>query len=115
MGIDLWDILTISVKAISLSKFDQPVQEVGFLADLRLHNRGRVQFNSGLGLGVAVATFTKSEGGVETNYTAVRPFPLVDVGLRVNLWKFFVGANIGGWPFTPTWMGTLSFGVSLFG
>lgn len=115
VGIDLWDILTFSVKGMSLSRFEARTQEVGFLLDVRVHNRGRVQFNSGLSLGVAVATFADSGSGVDTAFNVVRPFPLADIGLRVNIWKFFVGVNVGGWPFTPTWFGTLSAGVSLFG
>jgi hypothetical protein len=115
VGIDLWDLVTLSVRGMSLSTFDQPSQEFGLLAEVRLHNRGRFQFNGGLALGLAIATVAPATDGLDFTYAAVRPFPLVDVGFRVNLWKFFFGVNVGGWPFTPTWMGTLSVGMSFFG
>lgn len=112
IGLDIADLFTVSVKAMSLCKFDDPHQELGFLLDARLHTRGRFQFNGGLGLGLAIASF--DQGG-DAAFNVVRPFPLADIGVRLTLWKFFVGLNVGGWPFTPTWFGTLSFGVSFFG
>jgi hypothetical protein len=115
VGIDLWDILTFSVRGMSLSKFDQPTQEFGLLLDARVHSPGRFQVNGGLGLGLAIATVSPGGDWLDASFTTVRPFPLLDVGVRLNLWKFFVGLNVGGWPFTPTWMGTLSVGISLFG
>lgn len=117
VGLDLWDLLTLSVRGMTLSTFDQPRQELGFLADVRVHSRGRFQVNGGLGLGLAIATIAPSGDWVDASFTTVRPFPLADVGVRLNLWKLFIGLNVGGWPFnpTPTWMGTLNVGISLFG
>ncbi len=112
VGLDLADLFTLSVRGMSLCKFDQPRQEFGFLLDARFHSRGRFQFNGGLGLGLAIASV---ESGGDWAFSVIKPLPLVDVGVRLNLWKFFVGLNVGGWPFTPTWLGTLSVGVNFFG
>ena len=111
IGLDIANLFTVSVKGMSLSKFDQPRQEFGLLLDARFHSRGRLEFNGGLGLGLAIATVDQNDASI----VAVRPFPLLDIGLRLNLWRFFIGLNVGGWPFAPTWFGALSVGVSLFG
>jgi hypothetical protein len=116
VGLDLFDLVTLSVRGMSLSRFDQPRQEIGLLADVHVHSRGRFQVNGGLGLGLAIASVEQAGGGLDVSYSTVRPFPLLDVGVRLNIWKFFVGLNVGGWPFgVPTYTGTASVGISLFG
>lgn len=115
VGLDIADLVTVSVRGATLCKFDQPRQELGLLADVRLHSRGRFQLSGGLGLGLAIATFDSSGGSLDAGFATVRPFPLVDLGVRLNLWRFFVGVNVGGWPFTPTWFGTASVGFQFFG
>lgn len=116
VGLDLFDRVVVSLKGLSLSPVWQPAQQWGFLADAHVHTRGRFQVNGGLGVGFALATFLPTQdSGVETRLTTVSPFLLADVGVRLQLGHFFAGLNVGGWPWTPVWLATLTLGLKFGG
>ena len=115
LGLDLFDRVVVSLRGLSLSPLNAPTQVWGLLADAHVHTRGRFQVNGGLGVGFAQGTFTAQEGGFDARFNGARPFMLADVGVRLVLGHFFAGLNVGGWPWTPVWMGTLTVGVRFFG
>ena len=115
VGLDLFDRVTVSMRGMSLSPITAPTQVWGFLADAHVHTRGHFQVNGGLGVGFALAAFSSGDKALDVSLSGVRPFLLADVGVRLALGHFFIGLNAGGWPWTPMWMGTLSFGVRFFG
>lgn len=116
IGVDLMDWLTPSLRVISVTPLSAQAMGWGVLAELRAHTSGVVQLTGGVALGIASASFTApSRGGVETQINGVTPSLWADLGLRVTLGPFWIGASVGGAPVSWQLMGLVNIGVAVFG
>jgi hypothetical protein len=116
IGVDLLGFLTPSLRVSSLTPFSASASSWLVLAELRLHTPGMVQLTSGVAVGFATADVQHaSSAPLEASVTRNAPWLQADVGLRVVVSRFWVGAGVTYAPFAQQWMGTLNLGVSLFG
>jgi hypothetical protein len=106
VGVDLFDWFTPGVRALTLDKESWAV-----LGDLRAHTPRRLfQLNGGIGVGLALA---RVEPAVDMQRVA--PYLIADIGVRLNVWRMWIGLNVGGSPFDARWLGMLSIGIAPFG
>ncbi len=122
VGLDLFDLLTPSVKVVSRTPWSTDRATLGVYFELRAHTRGVVQLTGGVAAGLLSSTVTAgtptigADGVVTaTTPTRLRDDYLADVGLRVKLGPVFVGAAIGVAPVQQQVFGTLTVGLALFG
>lgn len=115
LGVDFSEHFT---PAVRLSTFALPGSDNhtwAVLGEFRAHTAGRFQVNAALGLGVGNAMFDAGADGLEARFFRVAPYVSVDVGARVMLGRWWIGANIGGMPANWVYLATLNVGVSPFG
>lgn len=123
VGLDLFDVLTPSLKVVSRTPWSPADATVGAYFELRAHTRGVVQLTGGVAAGLFSATVSTpgapvvGEGGLVTVSppTRLRDDYLADLGLRVKLGPAFVGASVGVAPVQQHVFGTLTVGLALFG
>jgi hypothetical protein len=113
VGLDLFDWFTPGVRAMSLTNFRQDDRAWALLADFRVHTAPRLfELNAGIDLGFALAHVN---GPTQVTADTVNPYVIGDVGVRLNLWRMWIGLNVGATPIGPTWLGMLSVGIAPFG
>ncbi|MBK7862388.1 MAG: hypothetical protein IPJ65_28020 [Archangiaceae bacterium] len=113
VGLDLFDWFTPGVRAMSLTHFKADDRSWALLADLRVHTAPRlVQLNAGVDVGFALAHVNDTE---TVTTERVSPYLMGDVGVRLNVWRMWVGLNVGASPMGPSWVGMLSVGIAPFG
>lgn len=123
VGLDLFDVLTPSLKVVSRSPWSPAESTVGAYFELRAHTRGVVQLTGGVAAGLFSATVATAgtpvvgaDGVVTVSQpTRLRDDYLADLGLRVKLGPAFVGASVGVAPAQQQVFGTLTLGLALFG
>lgn len=115
VGADLLGFFTPSLRVTSLTPLGGERSAWLVLGELRLHTPGTLQLTGGLGLGFATADVPRASV-LDTSVTrSGAPWLQADLGLRVVLGRFFVGAAVTSAPLERHWMGTLNLGVALFG
>lgn len=117
IGVDLWNWLTPSVRVLSIAPWAGPSSAWAIQGELRAHTKGTLlQLTGGVGLGLATASVERSASGIDATVArAAQPWLTGDLGARVLLGPFFVGASIGGAPLQRQWLGSLNLGVIAFG
>ncbi|MEW5743344.1 MAG: hypothetical protein AB1938_30825 [Myxococcota bacterium] len=116
VGADLFGFFTPSLRVTSLSPFSASASTWLVLGELRLHTPGPVQVTGGVGLGFATADVRHvPDAPLEASVTRNAPWLQADLGLRVMLGRFWLGAAVTSAPLERQWMGTLNLGVALFG
>jgi hypothetical protein len=115
LGVDFANFITPSVRMMTFALPGTDNHTWAVLGELRAHTRGRVQVNAGAALGFGAATFNAGEDGLNAEFFRVAPYVNVDVGLRVMMGQWWIGANVGGLPGQRVVTAMLSVGVSPFG
>jgi hypothetical protein len=113
IGLELMGWFTPSVRVMSLTPLSARAMGWSVLAELRAHTPGRVQLTGGLALGVASASFTARSGVMDARVDQVAPYLWADLGLRVILGPFWIGAAVGGAPFDAQLMVLANVGVAI--
>lgn len=113
-GLDFFNLLTPSVKVMTLNSLGSPNAAWALLGELRAHTRGRLQLTGGIAVGFGTAVFSSHPEGITPSVATLKPWVTADVGARVLLGPFFVGFNLGGTPFNPGWTAMLTVGFKLF-
>ena len=117
IGVDLWNWLTPSVRVLSIAPWAGPTSAWAIQGELRAHTKGTLlQLTGGVGLGLATASVDRSASGVDATVSrAAQPWLTGDLGARLLLGPFFVGASVGVAPLQRQWLGSLNLGVIAFG
>lgn len=117
IGVDLWNWLTPSVRVLSVAPWAGPTSAWAIQGELRAHTQGALlQLTGGVGLGLATASVDRSSSGVDATVArAAQPWLTGDVGARVLLGPFFLGASVGVAPIQRQWLGSLNVGLIAFG
>jgi hypothetical protein len=114
IGVDLLGFVTPSFRVTSLTPLSGATSAWLMLGEVRLHTPGPVQLTGGVAVGFATADVTHV-APLDTSVTRLAPWLQADLGLRVVLGRFWLGAAVTSAPFQRQWMGTLHLGVSFFG
>lgn len=114
-GVDFADHFTPSLRLTTFALPGTDDHTWAVLAEFRAHTSGRFQVNAGVGLGFGKASFDAGLDGLNANFFRVAPYVNVDVGARLMLGRWWIGANVGGMPGQRVLAATLNLGVSPFG
>lgn len=114
VGVDLLGFITPSLRVTSLTPLSGSASAWLMLGEVRLHTPGTVQLTGGVAVGFATADVTYA-APLDTSVTRLSPWLQADLGLRVMLGRFWVGAAVTSAPLQSQWMGTLNLGVSFGG
>lgn len=124
VGLDVFNVLTPSLKVVSRSPWSPREANLGVYFELRAHTRGVVQLTGGVAAGLFATTLSSAGGAgggdVEGGLSATPPVRLrddylADLGLRVMLGRVWLGASVGVAPLQQQVFGTVTLGVALFG
>ncbi len=115
IGVDLAEHFTPSLRLLTFALPGSDHHTWAVLGEFRAHTKGRVQLNAGAGIGFGAAAFNATSDGLDAQFFRVAPFVNVDAGVRVMLGRWWVGANVGGMPWSKVATAMLSVGVSPFG
>lgn len=115
IGVDFAEHFTPSVRLMTFALPGSDNHTWAVLGEFRAHTKGRFQLNAGAGIGFGAAQFNAGEGGLDAQFFRVSPYVNLDVGARVMLGRWWIGANIGGMPGQRVYTAMLSVGVSPFG
>jgi hypothetical protein len=101
IGLDLFGHLTPSVRALAQSPTCCGREPWALLGELRAHTGGWLQLTAGLGVGVGTAYLGDGPADAATvRVQRMRSTYMGDLGLRIMLHDFWVGAGVarsGGW------------------
>jgi hypothetical protein len=116
LGVDVLGFFTPSLRVTTLTPFSASASSWLLLAELRLHTPGMVQLTGGVAAGFATADVRHpSSAPLEATVARNAPWLQADLGLRVVVSRFWVGAAVTYAPFAQQWLGTLNLGVAFFG
>lgn len=115
IGVDFAEHFTPSLRMMTFALPGSDNHTWAVLAEFRAHTKGRFQLNAGAGLGVGAAAFNATEEGLDAQFFRVAPYVNLDVGARLMLGRWWIGANVGGMPGPRVLSAMLSVGVSPFG
>lgn len=114
-GVDFADHFTPSIRLTTFALPGTENHTWAVLGEFRAHTSGRFQVNGGVGIGFGKAMFDASSDGLNADFFRVTPYVNVDVGARLMLGRWWVGANVGGMPWSHVFTATVNVGVSPFG
>lgn len=114
VGVDLLGFVTPSLRVTSLTPLSGASSAWLMLGEVRLHTPGPVQLTGGVAVGFATADVTHA-APLDTSVSRLSPWLQADLGLRVVLGRFWIGAAVTSAPLQSQWMGTLNLGVSFLG
>lgn len=115
IGIDLAEHFTPSLRGVALGQPASGLDLWALLAELRAHTSGRLQLTGGVAFGVGSLLVGPGPGdSVSANLHRTMPYILGDIGLRLMLSNFWLGASVGGSPTRPGYLGTLYLGWAPF-
>ena len=115
VGVDFADHFTPSVRMMTFALPGTDNHTWAVLGEFRAHTSGRFQVNAGAGIGFGAASFNAGEDGLDAQFFRVAPYVNLDVGARLMMGRWWIGANVGGMPAQRVMTAMLSVGVSPFG
>lgn len=115
VGVDFAEHFTPSIRLMTFALPGSENHSWAVLGEFRAHTKGRFQVNAGVGIGFGNAHFNAGPDGLDAQFFKVAPYLNVDVGARVMLGRWWVGANVGAMPGSRVYLATLNVGVSPFG
>jgi hypothetical protein len=115
VGVDFAEHFTPSIRLMTFALPGSDNHTWAVLGEFRAHTKGRFQVNAGVGIGFGAAAFNAGEEGLDAKFFRVDPYVNVDVGARVMMGRWWIGANVGGMPGHGVYTAMLSVGVSPFG
>lgn len=116
VGVDLWNWFTPSVRVLSVAPWSGSSSAWAIQGELRAHTSGTLlQLTGGVGLGLATASIDRGSTELDATVQKAQPWLTGDVGARVLLGPFFLGASLGYAPVQGQWLGALSLGLIALG
>lgn len=115
VGVDFAEHFTPSVRMMTFALPGSDQHTWAVLGEFRAHTRGRFQVNAGAGIGFGAAAFNPGEDGLNAQFFRVAPYVNLDVGMRLMMGRWWLGANVGGMPGPGVYTAMVSVGVSPFG
>jgi hypothetical protein len=115
VGVDFAEHFTPSLRLMTFALPGSDNHTWAVLGEFRAHTKGRFQVNAGAGIGFGAASFNAGEDGLNAEFFRVAPYINLDVGARLMVGRWWIGANIGGMPGQRVMTAMLSVGVSPFG
>ena len=111
VGLDLFGHLTPSVRAIAETPGCCARQTWALLGELRAHTRGIVQLTAGLGLGMGTADVVRNNESTTVQLDRGSSiYAMGDLGVRLVLCEFWVGAGVGRSTSWDGYLATISMG-----